>query len=68
MKTLLIVWVLISAPISLFVIGWGLSLIYEEAGMLALVLSSAALITCLLGVLSLLDRHQPPPSQRQADR
>jgi hypothetical protein len=58
MRTALILLILISAPASLFVLGWGLILIYEAAGLTALVLSSLSLFIAALGIASLLDKHQ----------
>lgn len=68
MRTALILWILLSAPAALFVIGWGLMLILDAAGLLAFVLSSAVLATAFLGIASLLDSRQPPTIPPQRDR
>lgn len=68
MKTALIVWVLLSAPLTLFYMGWGLSLVYREAGMGAFLLGCVSMATGGLGLASLLDKHQPPQNQKQGDR
>lgn len=68
MKTALIVWTLLSAPISLFALGWGLLLIYREAGMAFFLIASVAVFTSALGIASLLDKRQPLPSRKQDAR
>lgn len=58
MRNILALWVLLCAPAAMFVMGWGLMLIYREAGLLAFVICCAVMFTAALGIASLLDKHQ----------
>lgn len=58
MKNLVIIWVLLSAPLALAVTGWGLILIYREAGMVAFLLCCAVIFTAALGIATLFDKRQ----------
>lgn len=60
MRNLLALWVLLCAPAALFVMGWGLMLIYREAGMAAFLVSCVVMFTAALGIASLLDKNQQP--------
>lgn len=68
MKTALIIWVLLSAPISLSAVGWGLFLIYSEAGLIVFAICCVSLITSALGIAAILDKHSPLPPRRQDAR
>lgn len=68
MRTLAILVVLISAPASLGVIGWGLVLIWKTAGIAAFLLSCLVVAIAGLGVASLLEDHRPQPNFRPDDR
>ena len=65
MRNLAILLVLLSAPASLGVIGWGLVLIWKAAGMVAFLLSCFVVAIAGLGVASLFEDHRPPPNSRQ---
>lgn len=54
----LIALILVSGPASLFVMGWGLMLIYKAAGLVAFLLSCLSLVIVGLGFASLLDEAQ----------
>lgn len=58
MRNLVIIWVLLSAPLALAVMGWGLILIYREAGMVVFLLSCAVMFTAALGIATLFDKRQ----------
>ena len=68
MRTIAIVWVLLSAPLAMGSIGWGLSLIFQTAGFLPFFLCCASVFTAALGVASLIDNPPPQPRRPQADR
>ena len=57
MKTALIVWVLLSAPASLAVIGWGLILILEATNLGVFAACCAVIVTGVLAIASLTDRR-----------
>ena len=59
MQNVFILLLLLAAPASLGVIGWGLILIWQTAGLVAFFLSCAAIAAAGLGVASLLDKNQP---------
>ena len=68
MKTIVIIWVLISAPLSLGVIGWGLTLIFHQAGMVAFLFSCVVLFTGALAVAALIDEARQTRTPPQRDR
>ena len=68
MRNILALLVLLCAPGALFVIGRGLLLIYETDGLVAFMLSCAIIAVAGLGIASLLDTRQDPPSRRQGGR
>lgn len=68
MKTAVIVWVLLSAPVALFTVGWGLKLIFDAAGMVVFMLCCASIATAGLSIASLLDSRETPHSPPRADR
>ena len=60
MRNILAMLILVSGPGALFVVGWGLTLIREEAGLAAFVVSCAVIAVAGLGIASLLDKNQRP--------
>jgi hypothetical protein len=58
MRTLLIIWILLSAPLTVFYIGWGLMLVYETAGMGAFLFGCVSLFTGFLAIAHLFDKSQ----------
>lgn len=59
LQLLLILIILASAPVFLFTLGTGLMHIYETAGMVVFLLCGVGCFITVLGVASLLDKHQP---------
>lgn len=59
MRNLLAALILLSGPAALGVMGWGLFLIYEAAGLVAFVACCVVMFIAALGVASLLDKHRP---------
>lgn len=55
MRNLISLLILLNAPISLAVLGWGLVLIFHAAGLAVFLLCCLSLITAGLGIASLLD-------------
>ena len=68
MRNLLYLWILLCGPGALFVLGWGLKLIYREAGLGVLMLCSAVIVTAGLGLASLLDTRRPLPNPPRRDQ
>lgn len=68
MKTALIIWALLSAPISLTGMGWGLSLIYRDAGLAVFLVICLSLFTSAIGIASILDTLKPLPPRKAADQ
>lgn len=68
MRNLLYLWILLSGPGALFVLGWGLKLIYREAGLAVLMVCSAVVVTAGLGLASLLDTRRPLPNPQRRDQ
>lgn len=64
-QALFILWILLQAPIGLFTIGWGLKLIFREAGLVIFGICCISMFTIALGLLWRLDileaRHHPRP-------
>lgn len=68
MRNILALWVLLSAPAALGVVGWGLILILKATSLPVFLACCAVMITTGLGMASLLDSRQPLQSQRQHDQ
>lgn len=64
---LLMVLALLSAPVTLFGIGWGLSLIYEKS-VVAFLVICASMTVSALGLAQLLDTRNPLPPRPPRDR
>jgi len=65
MRTLLIAIVMLCAPLSMFVVGWGLFLIYEEAGTVVFVISCASLIVTFAGIALAIDEARQDRTLRK---
>lgn len=59
MRNLFAFLILICGPAALGVMGWGLFLIYEAAGLAVFLICCAVMFIAALGVASLLDKHRP---------
>lgn len=68
MRTLLILAVALCAPLSMFVVGWGLFLIYEEAGLVFFVISCVSLIVTFAGIALAIDEARQDRILRLLDR
>lgn len=68
MKTALIIWVLLSAPVTLIGMGWGLTLIYRTAGLGPFLVFCVSYFTAGVAVASILDKRQPLPTRKANDR
>lgn len=68
LRNILALFVLLCAPGALFVIGRGLLLIYETDGFVVFALSCAIIAVAGLGLASLRDTRQDPPSRRPNGR
>ena len=58
-RLLLILIILASAPVFLFTLGTGMMHIFETYGVMVFLLSALGCVITVLGVASLLDKHQP---------
>lgn len=59
MRNILAFLILLSGPGALGVMGWGLVLIYQTAGLAVFLVCCAVMSIAALGVASLLDKHRP---------
>jgi hypothetical protein len=60
MRNILAALILLSGPAALGVLGWGLALIYQTAGLAVFMACCAVISVAALGVASLLDKHRQP--------
>lgn len=62
-RFLVLVWIYVSAPITLFATTWGLKLIYEAAGPVIFLIACASYVTSALGIAFLFDSRQSQDDQ-----
>lgn len=61
MRTLACVVVLLSAPVSLFLLAMGARAVYDAWGMVAFLLACGGSVIACLSIAFLFDTRQPPP-------
>lgn len=65
---LLIVFVLLSAPVTLFTVGWGYMQVYDQFGLVPFLIACACGFTSFLGIASLIDKEQDRRNPQQPYR